>query len=131
MPGATKGHLHARENYLRAIYDLTECGRKVTTTVLARELGVSPSSASGMVSKLRERGFVEHAPYGSISMTRLGMSSTLTVLRRRVLIEQYLVGELDCSRERAYADAVALERAASQTLISRMAQHLGEHLPRA
>ncbi|WP_406690594.1 metal-dependent transcriptional regulator [Saccharopolyspora sp. ID03-671] len=129
MPDSPKGRSHAPEDYLRAIFDLAENGHKVTTTVLARELGVSPSSASAMVSKLRERGLVEHAPYGSISMTHLGMSSTLAVLRRRMLIELYLHRELGCRRERAHDDAAALEHAASETLISRIAQQLGEQLP--
>ena len=42
----------AIQHYLRAIYNLSNAGGKVSTTGLAREMRVSPASASAMVKKL-------------------------------------------------------------------------------
>ena len=42
----------AIQHYLRAIYNLSNTGGKVSTTGLAREMRVSPASASAMVKKL-------------------------------------------------------------------------------
>jgi Mn-dependent DtxR family transcriptional regulator len=39
----------AIQDYLREIYKLGESGDRVTTTALARGMGVSPASASAMV----------------------------------------------------------------------------------
>jgi Mn-dependent DtxR family transcriptional regulator len=46
------------EAYLKAIYRLEERGVEVTTTTLAAELQVTPSSVSEMVARLREMGLI-------------------------------------------------------------------------
>ena len=40
------------EDYLKAIFDLGEGGQPVTTSRLARHLGVSPASVTGMLQRL-------------------------------------------------------------------------------
>ena len=45
-------------DYIKAIYRLEERGVEVTTTTLAAELRVTPSSVSEMVARLREMGLI-------------------------------------------------------------------------
>ena len=40
------------DNYLKAIFELTTDDRKATTTEIARRLGVSAASVTGMLKKL-------------------------------------------------------------------------------
>ncbi|HVV11708.1 metal-dependent transcriptional regulator [Amycolatopsis sp.] len=113
------------EDYIRVIYGLVERGEAVTNTSLAGRLEVSPSSASGMVTKLSQQGLVEHVPYRGIELTPAGRLLARGVLRRHRLIESYLVQELGYTWDEVHAEADALEHAVSDRLVERIAAKLG------
>jgi DtxR family Mn-dependent transcriptional regulator len=113
------------EDYIRVIYGLVERGEAVTNTTLAGRLEVSPSSASGMVTKLAQQGLVEHVPYRGIELTPDGRLLARGVLRRHRLIETYLVQELGYTWDEVHGEADALEHAVSDRLIERIAAKLG------
>lgn len=114
------------EDYIRVIYGLVERGEAVTNTSLAGRLEVSPSSASGMVTKLSQQGLVEHVPYRGIALTPAGLLLARGVLRRHRLIETYLVRELAYTWDEVHAEADALEHAVSDRLVDRIAAKLGD-----
>jgi DtxR family transcriptional regulator, Mn-dependent transcriptional regulator len=113
------------EDYIRVIYGLVERGEAVTNTSLASRLEVSPSSASGMVTKLSQQGLVEHVPYRGIELTPAGRLLARGVLRRHRLIETYLVQQLGYTWDEVHAEADALEHAVSDRLVERIAAKLG------
>jgi DtxR family Mn-dependent transcriptional regulator len=113
------------EDYIRVIYGLVERGEAVTNTTLAGRLAVSPSSASGMVTKLSQQGLVEHVPYRGIELTPAGRLLARGVLRRHRLIETYLVQELGYTWDEVHAEADALEHAISDRLVERISAKLG------
>lgn len=110
---------------MRAIYGLEERGEPVTNTSLAARLEVSPSSASGMVTKLAQQGLVEHVPYRGIGLTPDGHSLASSVLRRHRLIETYLVSELGYTWDEVHPEADLLEHVVSDLLVDRIAAKLG------
>ncbi|PRX50172.1 DtxR family iron (metal) dependent repressor [Prauserella shujinwangii] len=113
------------EDYVRAIYGLAERGEPVTNTTLAARLEVSPSSASGMVTKLSQQGLVAHVPYRGIELTGEGRQLARSVLRRHRLIESYLVSELGYTWDEVHAEADRLEHVVSDLLVDRIAAKLG------
>lgn len=113
------------EDYVRVIYGLAERGEEVTNASLAARLAVSPSSASGMVTKLSQQGLVAHVPYRGIGLTAEGLMLARSVLRRHRLIEAYLVSELGYRWDEVHAEADAMEHAVSDLLIERIAAKLG------
>ncbi|MFC4002846.1 metal-dependent transcriptional regulator [Prauserella oleivorans] len=113
------------EDYMRAIYGLFERGEPVTNTSLAGRLEVSPSSASGMVTKLAQQGLVEHVPYRGIALTPEGLQLARAVLRRHRLIESYLVSELGYTWDEVHPEADLLEHVMSDRLVERIAAKLG------
>ncbi|MPY82158.1 MAG: helix-turn-helix domain-containing protein [Actinophytocola sp.] len=125
MPDRLQRRSASIEDYVRVIYGLAERGDEVTNTTLATRLEVSPSSASGMVTKLSQQGLVAHVPYKGIGLTPEGMSLARSVLRRHRLIESYLVSELGYTWDEVHAEADALEHAVSDLLIDRIAAKLG------
>jgi DtxR family transcriptional regulator, Mn-dependent transcriptional regulator len=52
----------AVEDYLKAIYQLSEAGGPVSTSAIADRLGVAAGSVTGMLKRLAEAGLVEHTP---------------------------------------------------------------------
>lgn len=113
------------EDYLKVIYSLNEQGEAAGTSGLARLLDVQPASVSGMVRRLAADGLLEHEPYRGVRLTATGVREALKVLRRHRVIESFLVERLGYSREDVHEEAERLEHAASDLLIDRMAEAVG------
>lgn len=115
----------AHEDYLKAIYMLSNRGDKVNNSALASYLGVSPASATNMVKKLAELRLVTHAPYQSIALTPSGERVALEVLRHHRLLELYLHQELNMPWDRVHDEAERLEHVISELLEDAIAAALG------
>jgi DtxR family Mn-dependent transcriptional regulator len=113
------------EDYVRAIYGLTERGVAVTNATLTQRLGLSPSSVSGMINKLAQLGLVTHVRYRSVELTPEGRRLAYDVLRRHRLIELFLVEELNYTWDEVHIEADALEHAVSDELVAHIAAKLG------
>jgi DtxR family Mn-dependent transcriptional regulator len=111
----------AVEDYVKAIYGLDERGCAVTTTALAAELQVTASSVSAMLARLRAMGLISHRPYSDVSLSPAGLQLALRVIRRRRLVELFLVESLDYGWEEVEDEAESLEHAASDLFVERIA----------
>lgn len=60
------------EDYLEMIYRTEKVDKYVRVNSLANKLNVAPSSASKMVVKLKELGYLNFQPYGIIQQTQKG-----------------------------------------------------------
>jgi len=116
------------EDYLKAIYDIQQGGDAATTNVLAERLALAPASVSGMVRRLASQGLLDHEPYRGARLTATGRAAALRTLRRHRVLESYLATVLGVPWDDVHAEAEQLEHAASDTLIDRMAQALGDPL---
>lgn len=116
----------ATEDYLKAIFKLSQESQAATTSSIAASLGIAAGSVSGMLKRLSERGLVEHVPYYGARLTADGEEEALRTIRRHRILELFLVEVLGYEWDRVHDEAERLEHAASDELISRMAQALGE-----
>jgi len=114
------------EDYLKAIYTLTEREESASTSALAENLDVQPASVTGMVKRLAECGYLEHLRYHGVRLTEAGSREALRIIRRHRILETYLHLHLGYSWEEVHQEAERLEHAASDALIDRMAAIL-EH----
>lgn len=113
------------EDYLKAIYDLSDAGEAASTSSIAEALEIQPASVTGMIKRLAESGLVEHVPYRGVRLTEPGQREALRVLRRHRILETYLCERLSYSWESVHDEAERLEHAASDQLIENMAGALG------
>jgi DtxR family Mn-dependent transcriptional regulator len=114
------------EDYLKAVYEIERRGAAASTNDLAQELGVAPASVSGMVRRLAEQGLLSHEPYRGTRLTAAGRLAALRTIRRHRVIESYLVRALGYPWDRVHEEAERLEHAASDELVDRMAEAVGE-----
>lgn len=115
------------QNYLKAILSLQEWSTApVTPTLVAERTGMKLSTVSDAMRRLADRGLVEHAPYGAITLTSEGQSLALGMMRRHRLIETFLVDMLGYSWDLVHDEAESLEHAVSDTLIDRLDVLLGK-----
>ena len=119
------GLSRSAEDYLKAVYSLNERGEAAGTNELARALDVQPASVSGMIRRLAEEGLLEHEPYRGVRLTAEGSREALRILRRHRIIESFLVRCLGFDWEDVHAEAERLEHAASDRLVDRMAEAMG------
>lgn len=126
MADAPKWRSSSIEDYVKVIYGLREHGDTVTTSSLAARLGVSASSASGMVRKLAGLGLVAHRPYGAVELTGEGRRLALEMVRRHRLIELFLAETLGYSWDEVHDEAEIMEHAVSERFIERVYARLGE-----
>jgi DtxR family Mn-dependent transcriptional regulator len=116
----------AVEDYLKAIYQLSQEGKPVSTSAIAERLDIAAGSVTGMLKRLAEQGLVEHVPYHGTNLTRSGEANAIRMIRRHRVIELFLVEVLGYTWDRVHVEAERLEHAASDELIDRMAHALGE-----
>ena len=115
----------AIQDYLREIYKLGASSDRVTTTALARGMGVSPASASSMVKKLAALSLVVHAPYRGVTLTPEGEQVALEVIRHHRLLELYLAETLGIHVDEVHDEADRLEHVLSEELEARIDEQLG------
>jgi DtxR family Mn-dependent transcriptional regulator len=125
MPAQTPDLTVAVQDYLKAIYALESEGQRVTTSALARRMGVSAPSTTAMTKRLAELGLVERLPYRGVALTDPGRRGALEVLRHHRLLERYLVDRLGLSLDEVHAEAELLEHALSEELEARIDAELG------
>ena len=114
------------EDYLKAIYDLERGEQPAATNDIAVRLAISPASVSGMVRRLADQGLITHEPYRGVRLTQDGRRAALRTLRRHRILECYLTEVLGYPWDRVHDEAERLEHAASEELIERMADALGD-----
>lgn len=115
-----------REDYLAAIYRLQSRGdARVGTTEVARALGVSPASATGMCRRLAREGLVAYREYAGVTLTPRGLELALDVVRRHRLAERFLTDILGIPWDRVDEMAHRLEHALPPEVIERFDELLG------
>lgn len=114
------------EDYVTRIWKALELpGGSPTTTDLATQLAVTPSTVSATLRKLSRDGFIEYEPYGTIRLTDAGRAIALTMVRRHRILETYLNQRLGLSWDQVHEEADRLEHAVSDLVLDRMADALG------
>ncbi|NQZ77742.1 MAG: metal-dependent transcriptional regulator [Ekhidna sp.] len=116
----------AEENYLKAIYHLSENGNaSVNTNSLAESVSTTPASATDMVKKLASKNLVGYQKYKGTTLLADGKREALTVIRKHRLWEVFLVEKLSFKWDEVHDIAEQLEHIKSPMLIKRLDQFLG------
>ena len=122
------GHLtNSIQDYLKAIYELTQAGEPAATTALAKRLGVEPASVTGMVQKLAtaKPALVNYRKHHGVQLTAAGKRAALEVIRHHRLLEAWLVKTLGYSWDEVHTEAERLEHVISEDFEERIATALG------
>lgn len=114
------------ENYLKAIYHLSNSGEEsVTTNALAEEMQTTPASVSDMIRKLSKKEVVNYKKYQGVNVSEEGKLIALRVIRKHRLWEVFLVEKLEFNWDEVHDVAEQLEHIKSPLLIQRLDEFLG------
>ena len=115
----------AVQDYVKAIYLLTEEDQPANTKELAARLGNSLPAVSKMLRLLAGRGWVDHTPYYGARLTAQGEEMALEVIRHHRLIERYLMEHLGFAEHEVHEQAERLEHHISEEFEDRIAALMG------
>jgi DtxR family Mn-dependent transcriptional regulator len=114
------------ENYLKAIYHLSQSGDKsVLTTELAEAINTKPASVTDMIKKLSAKKLITYEKYYGVTITKQGVLHALTIVRKHRLWETFLVQKLKFDWDQVHEVAEQLEHIQSPLLIEKLDEFLG------
>lgn len=105
------------DNYLKAVFTLGGAERaRVTSTALAKRLGVAPASVTNMLQKLASGSppLVEYELHRGVRLSAAGMRRALEIVRHHRLLEAFLYEILDYPIEEVHEEAERLEHFISE-----------------
>ncbi len=112
-------------DYLKAIWHLGQ-GEPVATGDIARELGVTAPSVTGMLGKLKRDGLIRYQPYRGAELSATGRLEAMRLIRRHRLLETFLINELGFGWDEVHDEAEQMEHVMSERFTERLAEHLGQ-----
>jgi len=116
----------AEENYLKAIYKLSERhGAPVSTNAIAGQMKTAPASVTDMLKKLASKDLISYQKYYGASLANEGKRLATTLIRKHRLWESFLVEKLGFEWDEVHPIAEELEHVDSEKLIDQLDAFLG------
>ena len=116
----------SKENYLKAIFHLSEDGSKpVLTNDLAAEMKTKAASVTDMIKRLDGKGLIAYEKYYGVQVTKSGKAEALNIIRKHRLWETFLVDKLNFKWDEVHEVAEQLEHIQSPLLIEKLDEFLG------
>ena len=112
-------------DYLKAIWVIARDGPAATGDI-ARALGVTASSVTGMLGKLKRMNLIRYKPYYGAQLTGVGRGEALRLVRRHRLLETFLIRDLGYTWDEVHEEAERMEHVMSVRFTERLAEHLGQ-----
>jgi len=119
MPTQTK------ENYLKAIFSISQEKNVVTISELAQLMGVSKPTVNSMVKKMKEKDWLIYEKYKPLKLTSKGKKVAALIIRKHRLTEMFLATIMDFGWEEVHEIAEEMEHLQSSKFFDRMDEILG------
>ncbi|MDE0793757.1 MAG: metal-dependent transcriptional regulator, partial [SAR324 cluster bacterium] len=113
------------ENYLKAIYFLSQENIDVSITELSKKMRVSKPTVNNMVKKMQEKGWLHYEKYKPIKLTVKGKRLGALIVRRHRLTEMFLSQIMGFGWEEVHDIAEEIEHISSTLFFDRMDEILG------
>ena len=101
------------EEYMEALYTLTQDGQTASTTAISKRLKIAPASVSEMLRKLADSGYINYSPYQGVTLTHQGFEIAEKMTRKHRLLERFLRDFLKIGNDKVHREACEMEHALS------------------
>ncbi len=112
------------DEYLEALYNLTQENEPVSTSAISKRLNISPASVTEMLQKLASNDYVNYSPYQGVTLTPKGFQIAEKMTRKHRLLERFLHDVLKIGNEKVHKEACDMEHALSDETARAMCQTL-------
>ncbi len=114
-----------KENYLKALFFLSEKDSEITLTDLGKAMQVSKPTVNDMVKKLGSKGWIEYTKYKPLKITSEGKKAAALVIRKHRISEMFLAQIMGFGWEEVHEIAEELEHIKSDKFFDRMNELMG------
>lgn len=116
----------AEENYLKAIFKITEKeGKTATTNAIAAALNTTAASVTDMLKRLAEKDLINYEKYRGVQLSSGGEQIATILIRKHRLWEVFLVSKLGFAWDEVHELAEQLEHIQGEALVERLDEYLG------
>ena len=85
---------HTEENYLKALFTLTQSKEGATANELSKHLGIKMPTVNSMMKRLAEKELVIYESYKPIRLSEKGRMKATLIIRKHRLTEMFLVEKM-------------------------------------
>ena len=110
------------EDYLEAIFHISEEKQAARAKDIADRVQVNKSSVTGALRSLSEKGLVNYAPYDIITLTAKGKKRAAEIVRRHEALKEFFIKILLIDTIEAEEASCRIEHAVSKNIIDRLIQ---------
>jgi len=111
---------HSLEDYLEAVYIISKEKKVVRVKKVAEFLNVKTPSAVDAISKLREKGLLEHEKYGYLELTKKGIDKAKIIYKKHEEIFKFLNLFLGMDEKTSERDACGMEHHVSSKTLDKI-----------
>ena len=116
----------AEENYLKAIFKISEKeGKAATTNAIAAALNTTAASVTDMLKRLAEKELINYEKYRGVQLCPGGEQIATILIRKHRLWEVFLVNKLGFAWDEVHELAEQLEHIQGERLVERLDEYLG------
>jgi DtxR family Mn-dependent transcriptional regulator len=108
------------EDYLEAIFHISEEKQAARAKDIADRMAVNKSSVTGALRSLSEKGLVNYAPYDIITLTAKGKKRAAEIVRRHAALKDFFIKILLIDKDEAEEASCRVEHAVSKNIIDRL-----------
>ncbi len=101
------------EEYLEAIYKISQREGSVKTSRISKDLGITPASVSEMLKRLDKMDYVKYSQYKGAKLTDKGLKIAKNITRKHRLLERFLHDILKLKDHFLHDQACEMEHALS------------------
>lgn len=108
------------ENYLKAIFHLTEKNETVYVNELSKFLNIKMPSVNSMMKKFAEKNWVIYESYKPLKITQEGRKQAALIVRKHRLTEMFLVKQMGFGWEQVHEIAEQIEHIKSEMFFDKI-----------
>ncbi|WP_035273988.1 metal-dependent transcriptional regulator [Desulfogranum japonicum] len=122
----------SQEDYLEAIYQISEEKMASRAKDIAQRLQVRASSVTSALRTLGSMGLINYAPYDLITLTEEGKTVAREIVRRHEALERFLTNVLGIAPKEASEAACRMEHSVPKNIVNRLVEYSEyvEHCPK-
>ncbi len=115
----------AEENYLKALFNLSNEKGEASVNSLSKQLDIKMPTVNSMMKKLAEKKLVHYESYKPLRLTDKGKKEAALIIRKHRLTEMYLVEKMGFGWEQVHEIAEQVEHIHSPEFFEKMDELLG------
>ena len=116
---------NTEENYLKALYNLSNETGEVNVNELSKSLNIKMPTVTSMMKKLGEKKLVHYESYKPLRLTEKGKKQAGLIIRKHRLTEMFLVDKMKFGWESVHDIAEQIEHIQSPDFFEKMDELLG------